>query len=60
METKFGLPQEISFCKKCVMSNQKPNSTPEFKHKIDTKHHTLAFNAEGIVGRVLLVFKLFL
>jgi len=48
METKFGLPKEISFCKKCVMSNQKPNSTPEFTHKIDAKHQTLAFDSEGV------------
>ena len=29
---KYGLPEEITFCKRCVMSNQRPASMPEFKH----------------------------
>ena len=28
---KYGLPEEVRFCKKCVISNQRPNSTVEFK-----------------------------
>ena len=24
---KYGLPEEVRFCKKCVISNQRPNST---------------------------------
>jgi len=28
----FGLPPEVIFCKRCVMSNQRPSSYPEFKH----------------------------
>jgi N-acetyl sugar amidotransferase len=31
-EAKYGLPQTVTFCKKCVMSNQRPASVPEFKH----------------------------
>ena len=31
-EIKFGLPKDIKFCKKCVISNQRPNSTIEFKN----------------------------
>ena len=34
----YGLPEEVKFCKKCVMSNQKPNSTIEFKNNIESKH----------------------
>ena len=30
IETLHGLPQDVVFCKKCVMSNQRPASTPEF------------------------------
>jgi N-acetyl sugar amidotransferase len=30
--TKYGLPHEVVFCKRCVMSNQRPASMPEFKH----------------------------
>ena len=29
----YGLPEEVLFCKKCVISNQRPASIPEFKHK---------------------------
>ena len=25
-KTKYGLPEKVIFCKRCVMSNQKPNS----------------------------------
>lgn len=30
--TKYGLPEEVVFCKRCLMSNQRPASMPEFKH----------------------------
>ncbi len=33
----FGMPSKVEFCKKCVISNQLPNSTVEFKSK-DTKN----------------------
>tara|TARA_B100000963_G_scaffold359267_1_gene386063 strand:+ start:7802 stop:9025 length:1224 start_codon:yes stop_codon:yes gene_type:complete len=32
METFYNLPKKIKFCKKCVLSNQRPSSVPEFKH----------------------------
>lgn len=44
----YGLPSEVKFCKKCVMSNQKPNSTQEFKHKLDNKKSTLDIGDDGI------------
>lgn len=44
----YGLPSEVSFCKKCVMSNQKPNSTPEFKHKLTNKKSTLEIDNDGV------------
>ena len=28
--SKYGLPKKVEFCSKCVMSNQKPNSSIEF------------------------------
>ena len=28
----YGLPNEIKFCKSCVISNQRPSSTIEFKN----------------------------
>ena len=44
----YGLPEEVKFCKRCVMSNQKPNSTQEFKHKLDDKKSTLDVGEDGI------------
>ena len=31
-ETYYHLPSKVVFCKKCVMSNQRPASVPEFQH----------------------------
>ena len=45
---KYGLPSEVKFCKKCVMSNQRPSSTIEFKSSGNTKKSTIDFNDEGI------------
>jgi N-acetyl sugar amidotransferase len=33
----FGLPKNIKFCKKCVISNQRPSSVIEFKNKNNQK-----------------------
>lgn len=46
--TLFGLPEEVKFCARCVMSNQRPNSCNEFEHKADTPKATIAFDAEGV------------
>jgi len=48
LEAKYGLPQEVKFCKKCVMSNQRPASAIEFKHTKDSKKTTLNFDEEGV------------
>jgi len=48
MTTKYGLPEEVKFCKRCVMSNQRPVSYPEFKHKPDRKAPTIHFDEDGI------------
>ena len=32
MNTMYNLPNEVKFCKECVISNQRPSSFPEFKH----------------------------
>jgi tRNA(Ile)-lysidine synthase TilS/MesJ len=46
--TKYGLPREVSYCKKCVISNQRPNSAVEYKHTKDAKKATIHFDEEGI------------
>jgi N-acetyl sugar amidotransferase len=48
LEAKYGLPQEVKFCKKCVMSNQRPASAVEFKHTKDSKKTTLNLDEEGV------------
>lgn len=47
-ETLYGLPAEVKFCTKCVMSNQRPASTVEFKHTKDSKKVTINFDLEGV------------
>lgn len=32
MKALYGLPEKVTFCTKCVLSNQRPNSSVEFKH----------------------------
>ncbi len=48
LETKYGLPQDVKFCSKCVMSNQRPASTVEFKHTIESKKQTLNFDENDV------------
>ena len=48
LEARYGLPSEVRFCRRCVMSNQRPCSSVEFKHTKDQKHRTLHFDDEGI------------
>jgi len=45
---KYGLPLEVTFCKKCTMNNQRPASTIEFKQTDKEKKQTLAFGKDGI------------
>lgn len=44
----FGLPFDVKFCKKCVISNQRPNSEIEYKHTKDTIKKTIDFNEDGV------------
>jgi len=43
LKTLYGLPEEVKFCKKCVMSNQRPVSTQEFKHNPNSKKNYYEF-----------------
>jgi hypothetical protein len=47
-EAYYGLPEEVLFCKRCVMSNQKPNSYPEFRHQPSRQTQTIHFNEDGL------------
>lgn len=54
---KYGLPQTVKFCKSCVMSNQRPNSTVEFKHVSTSTKKTINFDNEGICDACLMAKK---
>jgi N-acetyl sugar amidotransferase len=46
--TLYGLPQHVAFCRRCVISNQRPNSAVEYAHTAESKKRTIMFDAEGI------------
>ena len=48
LETYYGLPENVVYCKKCVMSNQRPASAVEFKHTIDSKKTTMNMDDDGV------------
>ncbi|MGD9787018.1 MAG: N-acetyl sugar amidotransferase [Sulfuricellaceae bacterium] len=46
--TLYGLPQEVKYCKKCVISNQRPNSAVEYMHTRESKKKTIHFDEHGV------------
>lgn len=46
--TLYGLPNDIQFCTKCVISNQRPNSAIEFKHTKESRKSTIRIDEEGV------------
>lgn len=49
LEVRYGLPRDVAFCRKCVMSNQRPSSTVEFKYKSkDDRKEVIHFDGEGV------------
>ena len=47
-EAFYGLPNEVKFCKKCVISNQRPSSTVEFQSTNKDKKEVIYFDEHGI------------
>ena len=41
LEAYYGLPSKVKYCKKCVISNQRPSSTVEFKNEKGEKKKLL-------------------
>lgn len=37
MKPLYNLPEKVVFCNRCVLSNQRPSSIPEFKHQKNRK-----------------------
>jgi N-acetyl sugar amidotransferase len=48
LEAKYGLPSEVKFCRRCVLSNQRPSSYPEFRHGRERKTPTLRIDEGGV------------
>jgi len=47
-DIRYGLPHNVNFCKKCVISNQRPNSAVEYGHTKDSKKTTIHFDEHGV------------
>jgi len=48
LEARYGLPEQVLFCRRCVMSNQRPASSIEFRHTRSHRHRSLRFDANGV------------
>ena len=48
LEAFFGLSKEVKFCKRCLISNQRPSSSVEFKNKGQAKI-TIDFGLSAIL-----------
>jgi len=46
--TMYGLPEEVKFCKRCTISNQRPNSCVEHNNTPNSKKETIHFDEEGV------------
>ena len=53
IKSYYGLPNQVKFCKKCVISNQRPSSTIEFKSEIGEKKQVINFNEDQICSACL-------
>jgi len=47
-EAFYGLPEDIQFCQRCVISNQRPSSSVEYKHNKESRKETIHLDEEGI------------
>lgn len=48
LEVKYGLPREVRFCTRCVISNQRPSSVVEFRQRPDQAKPTIGFSDDGV------------
>lgn len=48
MTALYGLPEDVRFCTRCVISNQRPGSCVEYRNQPDTPKVAIAFNADGV------------
>lgn len=48
LDVLYGLPRTVVYCKRCVISNQRPNSAVEYKHTKESKKLTINFDENGV------------
>jgi N-acetyl sugar amidotransferase len=48
LPAKYGLPKQVLFCRRCTISNQRPNSAVEYAHTPESKKETINFDSDGI------------
>jgi N-acetyl sugar amidotransferase len=48
LEVKYGLPAEVRFCRRCVISNQRPNSTNELRYTAATRKESTFIGNDGL------------
>lgn len=48
LKALYGLPNKVLFCKKTLISNQRPSSTSEFTNNIKSKKQTLFIDKNGL------------
>ena len=46
LEAYFGLPADVRFCKQCVISNQRPSATVEFRN--ENAKEAIHFDEDGV------------
>jgi N-acetyl sugar amidotransferase len=48
LETFYGLPSDVRFCTRCVISNQRPNSAVEYQHTRASRKATIHLDDDGV------------
>lgn len=57
LEALYGLPIDVRFCSRCIISNQRPDSAVEYAHQRDSKKLTIGFNESGVCDACLVAEK---
>lgn len=47
-QAMYGLPPVVEYCSRCVISNQRPNSTVEYQHNAQSRKQTIHFDENGV------------
>jgi N-acetyl sugar amidotransferase len=48
ISAKYGLPTTVRFCARCVISNQRPSSSVEFRNEKNQPKFTIQLDEEGV------------